>query len=113
MRVYKIIVKDTQEVLYVGKTINTLNDRFINHKSDAQYGNTPFHMYIQTIGDSAIDIVELDTASSNKELLKKERKWIQKLDPPFNIMCKVKPKDLSGIQKWMREPDSSIEASDE
>jgi hypothetical protein len=104
MWVYKIIEKETQEILYVGQTCRSLNCRFTCHKSNAQYGKTPFHMYIQTIGDDAIDILELDTASNIKELQKKEKEWIHKLDPPFNIACKLK-KDTSGIHKWMREPE--------
>jgi len=112
MWVYQIYEKDTLEVLYVGKTFVSLKDRFSSHLSNARTrGQSPFHMYINTIGENAIDIAEIDTASNRKELLAKERKWIKEICPPFNINSKPNP-DKSGIKKWMKEPDTTIRTSE-
>jgi len=115
MWVYQIYEKKTLTVLYVGKTYVSLKDRFSGHLSSARTkAQLPFHMYINTIGEDAIDIMEIDTASNHTELLAKERKWIKELDPPFNINSRGPDKtNKSGIKKWMREPDTTIRTSEQ
>lgn len=100
MWIYKIVEIDTSEILYVGKTYTSLKKRFDSHLSKWKYGISPFSMYIQSIGEDAIEISIIDTASSENELLTKERKWIRQLNPPFNMK---KPSDDTGI-KWQRLP---------
>ena len=101
MWVYQIYEKETLTILYVGKTTGSLKARLAGHLSKARtMAQLPFHMYINTIGEDAIDIIEIDTASSEEELSTKERKWIRELDPPFNIL---NPDNNTGI-KWQRLP---------
>ena len=109
MWVYQIIEKGTLEVLYVGKTNVSLKSRLTCHLSYARtQAQTPFQMYINTIGENAIDIIEIDTATSEKELLEKETKWIRELNPPFNINKKQIIKNKSGIKDWMQTIDTPI-----
>lgn len=112
MWIYQIVEKETSEILYIGKTYVSVIDRLSAHLSHARtMAQSPFHMYINTIGEDAIKICVIDTATSNKELLAKERKWIKDLNPPFNIQNRS-DKTKSGIKKWMREPDTTIRASE-
>ena len=88
MIVYGLVDPETDTIIYIGKTKYTLKKRLGQHKCSSRSYKLPVHLYIQTIGEDNIKIIELDTASSNTELLKKESEWIKKCIPLCNIQHK-------------------------
>ena len=95
MFVYALIDTRTNWILYVGKTIGRLSDRLASHLSNA-YNNRPglLPLYINDTSDGwkYINILEIDTGRSDKELRTKELWWIRELEPPFNIAGQHKHK---------------------
>ena len=92
MFVYALIDTRTNWILYIGKTIRKLSNRLVAHLSNASkttgkvYGILPLYINDTSDGWKYIDIVEIDSGKTNKELLSKELWWIRELEPPFNIV---------------------------
>ena len=67
---------------YVGQTTQTIERRFIQHRSDARTGrrNSIIHNAIRKYGEENFTTEEIDSASSIDELCEKEIYWIAKLN---------------------------------
>lgn len=74
--VYKVTNKETDEV-YVGITTKSIEERKKDHyKKSASGKETKFYKAIGTYSPSAFKWEQVDTASNNDELAKKEKEYI-------------------------------------
>ena len=78
MIIYKITNIKNNKV-YIGQTINSLEDRFNRHKTDALNNiiDTHFARAIRYYGPESFVAEIIDTATSQEELTKKESYWIK------------------------------------
>lgn len=81
MIIYKITNTQNNKV-YIGQTINSLEQRWKRHQNDALNNiiDTHFARAIRYYGVNAFIAEVIDTASSQEELSQKERYWIQYYD---------------------------------
>ncbi len=94
---------------YVGKTINSIQQRWAGHCYSAKYGSqTYLHRAIRKYGEDAfkLDILEEKHYNINES----EKKWIKELDPCYNM---TKGGDGGWIndqtgKKWKVEDSSNM-----
>lgn len=81
MYVYKI-TNDVNDKVYIGQTINSIQERFKRHINSAINNelNTHFARAIRKIGPEHFTIELIDTAESQEELTEKEYYWIHYYD---------------------------------
>lgn len=81
MFVYKI-TNDVNDKMYIGQTINPIEERFRRHINSAINNelDTHFARAIRKIGPEHFKIELIDTASSQEELTEKEYYWIHYYD---------------------------------
>lgn len=78
--IYKVINKVNNKV-YVGQTTRSLEERKIQHLSNADRGcNFIFHRAIRKHGEDNFDWVVLEKCSNIDKLNKREEQWIKKLN---------------------------------
>ena len=72
---------------YVGQTIRTIEDRFYHHKWRAKNETANIYLYnaMRKYGIEKFTVEEIDVASSRDTLNEKERHWISKLSPTYNM----------------------------
>ena len=77
MIIYKITNKQNGK-MYIGQTINSLEDRWKRHQSDALNNiiDTHFARAIRYYGVDSFIVEIIDTAETQKELTEKEYYWI-------------------------------------
>lgn len=77
MIIYKITNKVNNKI-YIGQTINSLEQRFSRHKQDALSGRLDTHLAraIRKYGEDNFIAEIIDTAQTQDELTKKEYYWI-------------------------------------
>lgn len=80
--IYKISTTATNKV-YIGQTIRTIEKRYQEHLNN-RFKSTRKHAHLyeamNKYGIETFSVEEIDTASNQKELDKKERQWIKKYD---------------------------------
>ena len=78
MYIYKI-TNDINNKIYIGKTINSVEDRFKRHIQDAMSNrlDTHFARAIREYGPEHFHVTSIDMASNESELDQKEQYWIQ------------------------------------
>ena len=81
MWIYKITNIQNNKV-YIGQTIRPIQKRFQRHINDALNNilDTHFARAIRKYGKDSFTIEQIDTASNQEELNKKEQYWIQYYD---------------------------------
>lgn len=77
--IYKIVNK-LNGTTYVGQTINSINQRFIQHKHASLTHNTYLYNAMKKYGINNFYIEQIDSANSLDELNTKEIYWIEKLN---------------------------------
>lgn len=77
--IYKIVNR-VNGMIYIGQTRNSINTRFIHHKSSAKRQKTYLYNAMNKYGVENFTIEQIDTASSIDELNEKEIYWIKKLN---------------------------------
>jgi hypothetical protein len=86
-KIYKV-VNDLDDEVYVGKTCQTLNSRFGDHKSDCRHyvGERKFFVHLQTLGIEhfRIELIEDYPCETKAELEKRETYWIETLPGTLN-----------------------------
>ena len=77
MKIYKT-TNTVNDKVYIGQTIRPIQQRFRRHINDAMNCNldTHFARAIRKYGPDVFTIEEIDSATSQKELNEKERRWI-------------------------------------
>jgi len=81
--VYGIYKKNTDELYYIGLTIQSLEKRFYGHcSSDLRIGR-----YLKKEGCDKFEIRLLHTATSQREMERKEQEMISKYKPLLNVVC--------------------------
>jgi len=85
MVIYQIINNITND-FYIGKSVNP-KERFYKHKYNASQTNSQTHLYraMRKYGTDNFSMSILDEANSTEELDDKEKMWINKLDPKYNM----------------------------
>jgi len=76
MVVYKVTNKINGKV-YIGQTTKTLQRRWTKHCIAAKTDNIPFHRALMKYGFDNFTVEQIDVASSQDELNKKEIYWIE------------------------------------
>jgi len=86
MYVYKITNKINGK-FYIGKTVNPLYVRFSQHKHLAlkKKENIYFYNAIRKYGIESFQIELIETLDNNDKLTLRERYWIKKLNPDYNL----------------------------
>jgi group I intron endonuclease len=78
MIIYKIVNIENNKI-YIGKTSRELNDRKIEHLSDARVGSElPIHRAIRKYGEKSFAFETIDEADTEVELSHREVYWISK-----------------------------------
>lgn len=81
-KIYKI-TNDIDDEVYIGSTIQSLNDRWINHKSEMinieKYPNSKLYTKIRELGVEhfKIELIEEYSCENLEELKQKEQQWIR------------------------------------
>ena len=85
MYIYKITNIQNNKV-YIGQTIRPIKDRLNRHINDALNNvlDTHFARAIRKYGKDSFTIEQIDTASNQEELNKKEQYWIKYYDSVIN-----------------------------
>lgn len=77
MIIYKI-TNIINNKIYIGLTINTLDNRLTQHRYEAKHGtDRPLYRAMRKYGDKAFKAEIIDTANNLKELKEKEQYWIK------------------------------------
>ncbi len=86
-KIYKIYIPGFNDVVYIGSTIQSLEDRFKKHKyqckSNAEY-QFASHPFFQEDCESIIELVEAYPCNSKQELLARERYWLEQFPEAIN-----------------------------
>lgn len=83
--VYGIYNLKTQKIEYVGQTINSINNRWHEHKSQGKRGKgVPFDRYMAKQGFENFQIIRLEECYEC-QLKEKEKYFIELLKPKGNI----------------------------
>ena len=90
--IYKILEKDTSEILYIGQTRQTLAKRYSSHKTDK---NGVLYSCFQKFGYTNLIIKSLEETENLNE---REKYYIQALKPIYN-----KSKGGIGATWWSEE----------
>ena len=96
-KIYSLININDGIIFYIGSTIKKLNDRLSNHKHAAFYinneksYNTKLHNFIRSIGADNINInlIEQYPCNNKKELLYRERFYIEMMRPDCNVITPI------------------------
>jgi group I intron endonuclease len=85
MVIYQITNNITND-FYIGKSVNP-KERFYKHKYNASQTNSQTHLYraMRKYGTDNFSMSILDEANSKEELNDKEKMWINKLNPKYNM----------------------------
>lgn len=88
-KIYKLVdTTNNNKVIYVGSTIQKLNDRLRNHKNKSIVcPERKIYKYIHNIGwdNVIIELVEICNCENKKKLEERERYFIDELKPDLNI----------------------------
>jgi hypothetical protein len=100
-KIYAIIDKVDEEVLYVGSTTNQVYNRMGNHRFKARdvngrNYNQPIYKKMRIVGIDNVGVIEVEKFSCNTrtELEKREQFWIDDLEPSEN--CKQAGVEATG-----------------
>lgn len=103
-KIYCIKSNDNGEVVYVGSTIKTLEERWSGHKSFfRQNQQSNWTRLVKERGGSEkfhIELLETFPCQNNSELLEKEKTYIHIYNPPGNTMMTKKPDKCKHITKF-------------
>jgi hypothetical protein len=82
--VYYLYDDRCHDILYIGSTGASLNNRLLSHKSNACAGKTFTSLYINQTNEKFIKIKEIARYPSRTTMLVAEQYYIKKYTPPFN-----------------------------
>ena len=83
-KVYGIFEKDTCQLVYVGKTRTSLEQRWFYHSWKDNWCKSPIRIYMEKRGFEKFEIVLLKVCSTEQELDDWEKHCILELAPPLN-----------------------------
>ena len=99
-KIYKITSKQTDDV-YIGSTIQSLNDRFACHKFEFKTSNNSAN-HILKYDDVIITLIELYPVNSKLELHQRERYHIEKNDCVNKFIPTRSKKEYREATKYKR-----------
>ena len=86
-KIYKI-TNTTDDKIYIGSTINTLNTRFNGHKSSSRenkrFSNLYNHIRLIGVENFKIELIENYKCETQSQLIERENYYIHKLKPHLN-----------------------------
>ena len=116
-RIYKI-VNDVNGKIYIGQTVGTLQKRLQSHIESSkkkELSHIKFYRAINKYGAEHFKIEQIDSATNQEELDKKERFWIEKFNSietgyntalggeGGNTYAGINPERLKGIKSKLSE----------
>lgn len=81
--VYKMVHVLTNDVVYVGYTSRSLNERMREHRCKSN--KSPAYDWITSVGKSNVSLVPICIASNKKEALEKEMYWTNELSKKYKL----------------------------
>jgi len=101
-----IIYQITNQVngkTYIGKTTKTLEERFRGHLYEASYERVNTYLYkaIRKYGESNFTAKVIENQVPETELNDRERYWIKKLNPEYNLTEGGEGGDMSKCPNWI------------
>ncbi len=99
-KIYQIISPSNPELVYYGSTTQTLKQRFYRHKKDNSYSSKEIMQYADTI----IELVEHFPCETKKELLERER-WYIENNPCVNMLRPIvtKEEEKEKTKEWFKK----------
>jgi predicted GIY-YIG superfamily endonuclease len=127
-KIYKIISKHTNKI-YIGSTIQKLNERLSGHVKDCKKYKTGYMHYTSSfdiigLGDYEIVLLETYPCNTNKELLIKEQEYIDRFrdicvnkqnavkDPNYQSKYNLRNKELRRIKSKIYRDAHKTEISE-
>lgn len=84
MKVYGIFERETNELVYVGKTRSSLEQRWFYHTWKENWSRTPIRLYLESKGFERFQIVCLKVCTTEQDLDDWEKHLILELEPRYN-----------------------------
>lgn len=84
-KVYGIFEKKTGEILYVGKTRSTLEQRWFYHTWKDNWSTSPIRKHMEKHGYEKFEICLLKVCTTEQDLDDWEQHCILELEPRFNV----------------------------
>ena len=84
-KVYGIFEKTTGDLLYIGKTRGTLEQRWFYHTWKDNWSTSPIRRYMETKGFDKFEIELLRYCTDEQELDDWEKHLILECEPPYNV----------------------------
>ena len=106
-KIYRL-VNDMDIEIYIGCTYVSLTNRMYNHLGDCRRRpNTKLYQYMNRIGKEhfSIILVENFPCNSKVELEKRERYWIDKMNPSLNTIKRTTCEEKQAYDKARKQTD--------
>lgn len=98
-KVYEIFDKETEEVLYIGKTIGGLGTRLCGHRSQARSSKpSRLSLYLQEHGEDSVGIRCIKDCDTPEEMESLEKQLIKERQPPYNYNFVTKVKSTPWVK---------------
>jgi excinuclease UvrABC nuclease subunit len=84
-QVYGIFEKNTDEIIYVGKTRSSLEQRWFYHTWKENWSTSPIRKYMEARGFEKFEIKLLCICETEQDLDDWEKHFILELEPKYNV----------------------------
>ena len=84
-KVYGIFEKETGELVYIGKTRSSLEQRWFYHTWKENWSTSPIRNYMESKGFDSFQILSLCICHTEQDLYDWEKHCILELEPKYNI----------------------------
>ena len=84
-KVYGIVEKETEEIVYVGKTRSSLEQRWFYHTWKDNWSRSPIRKYMERKGFEKFEIRLLCICVTEQDLDDWEKHCILELEPKYNV----------------------------
>lgn len=84
-KIYGIFEKKTNELMYIGKTRSSLEQRWFYHTWKDNWSRNPIRVYMESCGFNNFEIELLRYCDTEQELDDWEKHYILELQPKYNV----------------------------